>query len=84
MQKYIRKPAKTFQDLVVWQKSHHFVPKFYRLTKGFPKTEIYGLSAQFQRPSASISAIIAKGFKKGGMADKARFMNIAQGSLEES
>lgn len=80
----IRKPAKTFQDLVVWQKAHQFVLEAYRLTKEFPKPEIYGLSSQFRRSSVSIPANIAEGFKKRGKADKARFMNIAQGSLEES
>ena len=80
----IRKPAKTFQDLVVWQKAHQFVLEVYRLTKDFPKSEIYGLSSQFRRSAVSIPANIAEGFKKRGKADKARFMNIAQGSLEES
>lgn len=80
----IRKPAKTFQDLVVWQKAHQFVLEVYRLTKEFPKSEIYGLSSQFRRSAVSIPANIAEGFNKRGKADKARFMNIAQGSLEES
>ena len=56
----------------------------YKLTNEFPKSEIYGLSSQFRRAAVSISANIAEGFKRKGRADKARFMNIAQGSLEES
>jgi four helix bundle protein len=55
----------------------------YRYTNGFPKTELYGLTAQFRRAAASVPANIAEGFKKRGKADKARFMNTAQGSLEE-
>ena len=75
--------AKTFKDLIVWQKAHQFVLAVYRLTRGFPKEEIYGLTQQFRRAAISIASNIAEGFKKRGKADKARFMNIAQGSLEE-
>lgn len=75
--------AKTFKDLIVWQKAHQFVLAVYRLTTGFPKSELYGLTQQLQRAAVSIPANIAEGFKKRTKADKARFMNIAQGSLEE-
>ncbi|HPD32577.1 MAG TPA: four helix bundle protein [Phycisphaerae bacterium] len=80
----IRRPARTFQDLVVWQKAHRFVLEVYRLTERFPKHELYGLTSQLRRAAVSIPANIAEGFKKKGLADKARFMNTAQGSLEES
>ncbi len=79
-----RTPAKTFQDLIVWQKAHQFVLSIYRFTESFPKNEIYGLTAQLRRAAISIPANIAEGFKKKTKGDKARFMNIAQGSLEES
>lgn len=78
-----RKPAKNFHDLIVWQKSHKFVLEVYRITGEFPKNEIYGLTSQFRRAAISVPANIAEGFKKKGKADKARFLNIAQGSLEE-
>ena len=80
----MREPAKRFQDLIVWQKAHQFVLTVYRLTGLFPKSEMFGLSSQFRRSAISIAANIAEGFKKRGTADKARFLNIAQGSLEES
>ncbi|MBD2200828.1 MULTISPECIES: four helix bundle protein [Calothrix] len=79
----MRQPAKTFQDLIVWKKAHQFVLTVYKLTSQFPKSEIYGLTSQFRRAAVSIPANIAEGFKKKGLSDKARFMNIAQGSLEE-
>ena len=79
----IRKPARTFEDLIVWQKAHQFVLSVYKVTKYFPKTEIYGLISQLRRTSISIAANIAEGFKKKGKPDKVRFFNIAQGSLEE-
>jgi four helix bundle protein len=75
--------AKTFQDLIVWQKAHAFVLAVYQMTDSFPKTELYGLTSQFRRAAVSIPANIAEGFKKKGRTDKARFMNIAQGSAEE-
>ena len=77
------KPARTFQDLLVWQKAHQFVLGVYALTAAFPKQETYGLSLQMRRASVSIPANIAEGFRRRGKADKARFMNIAEGSVEE-
>jgi four helix bundle protein len=53
------------------------------MTAGFPKQETYGLTCQMQRASVSVAANIAEGFKRRGPADKARMLNIAQGSLEE-
>jgi four helix bundle protein len=78
-----REPAKTFQDLIVWQKAHQFVLDGYKLTQSFPREEIYGITSQFRRAAVSVAANIAEGFKKRGQADKARFLNIAHGSLEE-
>jgi four helix bundle protein len=77
------KPAKTFKDLVVWQKAHGLVLAIYSLTGSFPKSEIYCLTNQIRRAAISIPANIAEGFRKRGMSDKTRFFNVAQGSLEE-
>ncbi len=79
----MREPAKTFQDLIVWQRAHQFVLAMYKATDSFPKHEMYGLVSQTRRASVSIAANIAEGFRKRSPADKARFLNIAQGSLEE-
>jgi four helix bundle protein len=75
--------AKVFTDLIVWQKAPEFVLGVYRYSEGFPKAEMYGLTSQFRRAAISIPANIAEGFIKRGKADKARFYNITQGSLEE-
>jgi four helix bundle protein len=80
----MRTPARSFQDLIVWQKAHKFVLGIYIFTKKFPKVEMYGLTSQLRRSVVSIPANIAEGFKKKGKADKVRYLNIAQGSLEES
>jgi four helix bundle protein len=77
------RPARTFQDLLVWQKAHRFVLGVYALTATFPKHETYSLSLQMRRAAVSIPANIAEGFRRRGKADKARFMNIAEGSVEE-
>jgi four helix bundle protein len=77
-------PASSFRDLLVWQKAHRYVLAVYELTRRFPKEETYGLSIQMRRAAVSIAANIAEGFRKRGRADKARFFNIAQGSIEES
>jgi four helix bundle protein len=79
-----RPAALTFNDLLVWQKAHEFVLEIYTLTAGFPKQETYGLTSQMRRAAVSIPANIAEGFRRRGKADKARFMNLAQGSLDES
>jgi four helix bundle protein len=79
----IRKPSKSFRDLIVWQKAHEFVLQVYRMTKQFPKEEIYGLASQFRRAAVSIASNIAEGYRKSGVADKLRYMNIAQGSADE-
>ncbi len=79
----MRAPAQSFQDLIVWQKAHEFVLSVYELTGTFPREELYGLTSQFRKGAVSVPANIAEGFKKKGRPDKARFMNIAQGSLEE-
>ena len=78
-----RIPAKSFQDLLVWQKAHQFVLSVYNYSDYFPQKEVYGLTSQFRRAAISIAANIAEGFKKKGRSDKAHFLNIAQGSLEE-
>lgn len=79
-----RIPSKTFRDLIVWQKAHEFVLAVYQFTAGFPKHETYALGIQMRRAAVSIPANIAEGFRKRGRADKIRFMNMAEGSLEES
>ena len=79
-----RQPATSFRDLIVWQKAHEFALGIYKLTGGFPKQETYSLALQMRRAEVSIPANIAEGFRKRGRPDKARFMNTAEGSIEES
>jgi len=79
----MREPAKTFEDILVGQKAHSFTVAVYRVTGLFPKFEIYGLTSQLRLAAVSIAANIAEGFRKRSKADKAKYLNIAQGSVEE-
>jgi four helix bundle protein len=76
--------ARRFQDLQVWRKAHEVVLETYRVSADFPRHEIYGLTAQLRRSAVSIPANMAGGFRKRGRADKARFLNVGEGSLEET
>ena len=79
-----RPAAQTFRDLLVWQKAHQLVLAVYQLTTAFPRQETFGLALQMRRAAVSIAANIVEGFAKRSKAEKARFLNMAQGSLEES
>jgi len=76
-------PAKTFEDLIAWQKAHELVLSVYRVTRSFPKEEMFGLTSQIRRASISAPSNIVEGFNRWGADDKARFYNYAEASLEE-
>ena len=75
--------SKTFFELEVWQKAHQLVLEIYKITQDFPQSELFGITSQVRRASSSIPANIAEGYQRIGRADKIRFYNIAQASLEE-
>jgi len=75
--------AKSFKDLLVWQKAHELVMEAYKISKTFPQDERFGLVSQMRRAAVSIPANITEGFVKRSIKDKSNFYNIAQGSLEE-
>lgn len=74
---------KSFTDLEAWQSAHAFVLDVYRLTAALPIEERFGLSTLFRGAAISMAANIAEGFRKYAASDKARFLNNAEGSLEE-
>ena len=78
-----QRPARSFQDLVVWQRAHELVLEVYRVTGGFPRQETYALTSQLRRAAVSVPANIAEGFRRRSLPDKRRFYNMAEGSLEE-
>jgi four helix bundle protein len=75
--------ARSFRELLVWQKAHALTLAVYEATKAFPREEMFGLTSQLRRASVSVAANIAEGFPKPTSAERARFLAIAQGSLEE-
>lgn len=75
--------SKTFREVMAWKRAHEFVLAFYKTKPMFPDDEKFALVPQFQRAAVSIAANIAEGYRKLSKADKLRFFNIAQGSLEE-
>jgi four helix bundle protein len=75
--------SQKFQDVEVWKKAHRWVLAIYKLTENYPKCEMFGLTSQLRRAAVSVPANFAEGFKKRTLAEKARFYNMAQGSLEE-
>jgi four helix bundle protein len=78
-----RERAKTFRDVLAWQRAHALVLSVYRLSEGFPRHELFGLTGQLRRAAVSVAANIAEGFTRQGDPDKLRFLNLARGSLEE-
>lgn len=74
---------KNFYDLNTWKKGHELVLLIYKMTKKFPKDELFGLSNQMRKATVSITSNIAEGFSRGTAKDKCHFYLIAQGSLSE-
>ena len=74
---------RNYKNIVAWKRADELTIEIYRITRNFPKEEIYGLTSQLRRAAISIAANIVEGFKKTGPADKIRYLNISQGSLEE-
>lgn len=74
---------KVFTDLTVWQESHQLVLEIYKITRSFPKNELFGLTNQMQRAVVSITSNIAEGFGRKTIKDKLHFYYISRGSLTE-
>ena len=74
---------KSYRDLLVWQRAIELTVLVYRLSEGFPKREIYGLSSQLRRAAVSVPSNIAEGYGRGSRREYLQFLSIAQGSLKE-
>jgi four helix bundle protein len=75
--------AQAFQDLTVWQRAMEMSECVYRLTKTFPKEELYGLTSQLRRASISVASNIAEGRGRSTTGEFRQFLSIAQGSTFE-
>lgn len=72
-----------FKTLQVWERAHQLVLSVYKVTLGFPKEELYGITSQIRRSGSSIPANIAEGCGHSGNGDLHRFLDIAMGSAAE-
>jgi four helix bundle protein len=75
--------AKGFRELRVWQCGMDLVEEVYRLTKGFPKDELYGLTNQLRRAAVSVPSNIAEGQTRSFVKEYLQFLSVARGSLAE-
>jgi four helix bundle protein len=73
----------SFEKLIAWQKVRELASEIYKITKLFPKDEVFGLTSQMRRCAVSIASNLAEGSGRNSMKDKARFTEIAFGSALE-
>lgn len=76
-------PLRSYKDLVVWQKAMALVADVYRVTRGFPREEIFGLASQMRRSAVSIPSNIAEGQGRATRGEFVQFLGHARGSLFE-
>ena len=74
---------RSYRDLAVWQEAMALAVACYRLTKAFPKEELYGMSGQIRRSATSIAANIAEGYGREATGSYIQFLKVARGSLRE-
>ena len=74
---------KTHKELDVWKDSIGLVVMIYKVTKGFPREEMYGLISQIRRAAVSVPANISEGSARNYSKEFIRFLRIAQASLSE-
>jgi four helix bundle protein len=72
-----------FKDLKVWARAHQLTLAIYGITQKFPKAELFGLTSQIRRASASVGANIAEGCGRRSDPEMKRFVQIARGSANE-
>lgn len=73
----------SYRDLKVWQQAMTLAEQCYRITRQFPKEELYGMTSQVRRSAASVAANIAEGHGRNSRGEYIQFLRVAQGSLKE-
>jgi four helix bundle protein len=79
----VKKAINSYRDLRVWQESMALAESCYRLTRGFPREETFGMSSQIRRAAASVPANVAEGYGRENTRTFVQYLRIAQGSLKE-
>src|SRR6266852_1521512 len=77
-------PVQSYRQLIVWQKAMDFVAEVYRVTRTFPKEEMYGVTSQLRRAAVSIPSHIAEGQGRQTTGEFRQFLGHARGSLLET
>jgi four helix bundle protein len=77
------KDTKTHRDLEIWKEGINLVTKIYKLTKNFPKEELYGLTSQMRRAAVSYPSNLAEGAARDSISEYIRYIYISLGSLSE-
>lgn len=78
-----KKKIESFTDLYAWQEGHRLVLLIYKITKTFPREELFGLTNQLRRAAVSITSNISEGFSRKSAKEKSQFYSMALGSLTE-
>src|ERR1700691_3003555 len=73
----------SFRDLQVWQRAIQLSLSVYRLTEGFPKDEVFGLTSQLRRAGVSVASNIAEGYGRSSTGEYKQFLGVARGSILE-
>ena len=79
----MNEPINSYRDLRVWKEAMELAAQCYEVTRGFPRDEAYGMTAQIRRAAASVPANIAEGYGRGSTGQYVQFLRNAQGSLKE-
>lgn len=75
--------ARSFRDLVAWQRAMDLAMAIYKLTQQFPREETYGLTSQLRRAGVSVASNVAEGYGRGSKGEYRNFLNMARGSALE-
>jgi four helix bundle protein len=75
--------VQTFRDLEVWKLGMDLAAECYRITRGFPRDELFGMTSQIRRSAASIPANIAEGQGREHTKEFLNHLSMARGSLME-
>ncbi len=73
----------SFTQLFAWQEGHQLVLSVYKLIRGFPKDELFGITSQMRRCAVSITSNIAEGFSRNSWKEKLQFYAVSLGSVTE-
>ena len=79
-----KKKIESYRDLDVWKKGVRFSLEIYKVTSSFPSAELYGITNQLRRASASVPANIAEGYGRESTKKYIQFLKTSRGSLNES